>query len=67
MRAGQTVAAPYEADASKRSRLAGIASIILGPGRIWLADTEDESTAIDEITAGARIYANVALGLSRVG
>ena len=45
--------APYGTDASKISRRAGVPAIVLGPGDIAQAHTDDEWIAVDEIAEAA--------------
>ena len=64
-RAVSVEGAPYGTDASKISRGAGVPAIVLGPGDIAQAHTDDEWIAIDEVADAALIYAQLALDLGR--
>ena len=54
--------APYGTDASKLAR-AGIPSIVLGPGDIAQAHTDDEWVSLAEVATAAEVYARLALDL----
>jgi len=58
----QTELAPYGTDASKLAR-AGIPSIVLGPGDIAQAHTDDEWVSLAEVATAAEVYARLALEL----
>ena len=52
----------YGTDASKLAR-AGIPSIVLGPGDIAQAHTDDEWVSLAEVATAAQVYARLALEL----
>ena len=54
--------APYGTDASKLAR-AGVPSIVLGPGDVAQAHTDDEWVSLPEVAAAAEVYARLALEL----
>jgi acetylornithine deacetylase ArgE len=54
-------AAPYGTDASKLSVLGHIPSLVLGPGDIAQAHTDDEWVSIAEVVQAAEIYAQIAI------
>lgn len=60
-RNGDVVGVNYGTHASKLSRLGGIQSIVLGPGSILQAHTDDEYVEIDQLAPAAEIYARIAL------
>lgn len=47
---------PYGTDASNLSGIGGIPCVVLGPGSIDQAHTEDEWVSIDEVERASRIY-----------
>jgi len=53
---------PYGSDASKLSVLGHIPAIVLGPGDIAQAHTDDEWVLIAEVVQAAEIYAQIAVG-----
>lgn len=61
------IGVPYGSDASKLSALAGIPSIVLGPGDIAQAHADDEWVDLDEVVAAAEIYLRCAVGLAEPG
>lgn len=54
-------AAPYGTDASKLSELAHIPSLVLGPGSITQAHTDDEWVSVEQLVRAAEIYAQIAV------
>jgi acetylornithine deacetylase len=52
---------PYGTDASCLSGIGGIPCVILGPGSIDQAHTDDEWVPADEVVAAARIYESIVL------
>jgi succinyl-diaminopimelate desuccinylase len=54
-------AAPYGTDASKLSELGHIPSLVLGPGSITQAHTDDEWVSIAQLVQAAEIYAQIAV------
>jgi len=46
---------------------AGSKPLILGPGSLETAHTNEEQVVFDEVTAAARIYAALCLGLGESG
>jgi acetylornithine deacetylase len=52
---------PYGTDASCLSGIGGIPCVVLGPGSIDQAHTEDEWVLADEVVAAARIYEAIVL------
>ncbi len=57
-------AAPYGTDASKLSVLGGIPSLVLGPGDIAQAHTDDEWVSIAQVVQASEIYAQIAVELA---
>jgi acetylornithine deacetylase len=53
--------APYGTDAAHLAGLGGIACVVLGPGSIDQAHTEDEWVSIDEVRLASRIYESLVL------
>lgn len=51
--------APYGTDASKISALAGVPAVVLGPGDIAWAHTDEEHIALNELDRGVEVYASV--------
>lgn len=60
----ELAAAPYGTDASKLSELGHIPSIVLGPGSISQAHTDNEWVSIDQLVQAAEIYAQMAMEIS---
>jgi acetylornithine deacetylase len=58
------IGAAYGTDASKLWALAGVPSVVLGPGSIAQAHTADEYVSLDDLTAAAALYTQAALNLS---
>jgi acetylornithine deacetylase len=56
---------PYGTDASNLSGIGGIPCVVLGPGSIDQAHTDDEWVPLDEIRQGAAIYAEMAWRFAR--
>jgi acetylornithine deacetylase len=52
---------PYGTDASHLSGVGGIPCLVLGPGSIDQAHTEDEWVAVDEVEDASRIYEEMVL------
>jgi succinyl-diaminopimelate desuccinylase len=59
-------AAPYGTDASKLSELGHIPSIVLGPGSITQAHTDDEWVSIAQVVQAAEIYAQIAVEMGKM-
>jgi len=57
------VGVAYGSDASKLWALRAIPSIVLGPGSIAQAHTEDEFVPVDQLVAAAELYAETAVRL----
>jgi acetylornithine deacetylase len=57
---------PYGTDASHLTAVGGIPCVVLGPGSIDQAHTDDEWVAADEVVAASRIYEEVAMRYSAV-
>jgi acetylornithine deacetylase len=58
---------PYGTDASNLSEVGGIPCVVLGPGSIDQAHTDDEWVALDEVRLAAGVYADLARRLGRAG
>jgi acetylornithine deacetylase len=56
---------PYGTDASNLSGIGGIPCVVLGPGSIDQAHTDDEWVPLDEIRQGAAVYAEIARRFAR--
>jgi acetylornithine deacetylase/succinyl-diaminopimelate desuccinylase-like protein len=56
---------PYGTDASNLSGVGGISCVVLGPGSINQAHTDDEWVPLDEVRQGAAIYAEMAWRFAR--
>lgn len=52
-------AVPYGSDASKLQAVAGVPSVVLGPGGINQAHTADEWVEVRELVDGAELYAEI--------
>lgn len=52
---------PYGTDASNLSGVGGISCVVLGPGSIDQAHTDDEWVDVDEVVAASRIYESLIL------
>jgi succinyl-diaminopimelate desuccinylase len=59
-------AAPYGTDASKLSELGHIPSLVLGPGSITQAHTDDEWVTIAQLVQAAEIYAQIAVEMAKI-
>ncbi|HZD01432.1 MAG TPA: M20/M25/M40 family metallo-hydrolase [Actinomycetes bacterium] len=57
--------APYGTDASNLSGIGGIPCVVLGPGSIDQAHTDDEWIPLDEVRQGAALYAHMARHFAR--
>jgi acetylornithine deacetylase len=57
--------APYGTDASNLSGVGGIPCVVLGPGSIDQAHTDEEWVPLDEIRQGAAVYAELARRFAR--
>jgi acetylornithine deacetylase len=67
---GRTVTSggvPYGTDASYLSGTGGIPCVVLGPGSIDQAHTEDEWVPLDEVIAASAIYERIVLDVGRAG
>ena len=51
---------PYGTDASNLSGVGGIPCVVLGPGSIDLAHTDQEAVPLDEVRRATAIYAGIA-------
>jgi acetylornithine deacetylase len=60
----EVVGVPYGTDASKLSALAGIPSVVFGPGSIAQAHTDDEFVPIAELEQAVQVYARAAVLLA---
>jgi acetylornithine deacetylase len=58
---------PYGTDAAFLSGLGGIPCVVLGPGSIDQAHTDDEWVPADEVVAATRIYESIALRAAGLG
>jgi acetylornithine deacetylase/succinyl-diaminopimelate desuccinylase-like protein len=63
----EPAAAPYGTDASKLSVLGHIPSLVLGPGSITQAHTDDEWVSVAQVIQAAEIYAQIAVDSRVVG
>jgi acetylornithine deacetylase/succinyl-diaminopimelate desuccinylase-like protein len=52
---------PYGTDASNLSRSGGIPCVVLGPGSIDQAHTEDEWVSLEEVSRASRLYADLVM------
>lgn len=59
-------AVPFGTDASKLAEIAHIPSIVLGPGNITQAHTDDEWVSVEQLVQGAEIYAQTAVELGKI-
>ena len=62
----EPAAAPYGTDASKLSELGHIPSLVLGPGSITQAHTDNEWVSIAQVVQAAEIYAQTAVELFNI-
>lgn len=60
----ELAAAPYGTDASKLSELAHIPSVVLGPGSISQAHTDNEWVSIAQLVQAAEIYGQMAVEMT---
>jgi acetylornithine deacetylase/succinyl-diaminopimelate desuccinylase-like protein len=56
---------PYGTDASNLSGVGGVPCVVLGPGSIDQAHTDDEWVPVEEVRQGAAIYAEMARRFAR--
>jgi acetylornithine deacetylase len=57
---------PYGTDASSLSGVGGIPCVVLGPGSIDQAHTDDEWVSLDEVAQAVEIYLEVARRFARM-
>lgn len=55
----QPAGAPYGTDASKIAQIARVPSVVLGPGDIAWAHTDEERIDLGELEHGVRVYAGI--------
>lgn len=64
-RAVESVGVPYGTDASNLSGVGSIPCVVLGPGSIDQAHTDDEWVPLDEVRQAVAVYAGIARGFAR--